>query len=488
MMGIDCLTKTKMTVLYPKFLVKISKGSVYIRVLASILGAGIAFYPLSLKADHHTDIVENVLISSLDCVVTAYYQPLPSQNNLLQGNFAAEVAMNGDDTTASGTKVALGTVAAPPEYPFGTIVDIGGFGIGEVRDRGGAIKNNRFDIWVGKGDEGLARAANWGKRTTSCTVYLPGSVIPDEVKAQMGKYNLPSAVLPADFWLKKQSFGHKNLSLGSDGDDVKEVQEILKALGYQIVVNGIFDELLAETVIDFQVKKKIIVNKESDGAGMVGPRTWQALLATSSETKSNPVLIPTKVAEGQKITIDLAYGAEGSEVSKLQENLRLLGYFDNPTITDYFGPATQAAVIRFQLAEKMIANDQDARAGMLDKKTRERLLAVLFGKQEPSPIPFTVLKKGNRGPEVKILQERLTKAGAYTGPFSEYFGVQTEKAISDFQKKYALDIPADEEGVFNQRTAIRLDQALGLDISLSPVFTRYIEQFSLIKGTLKKGI
>ncbi len=460
----------------------------WIRLAIGVVSVSSALYPLSVKANNHTDIVESALVSSLDCVVTAYYQPLPDQQNFSREVFEAEVAMNGDDTTASGTKVALGTVAAPPEYPFGTIVDINGFGVGEVRDRGGAIKNNRFDIWMGKGDEGLARATNWGKRTTMCTVYLPGSIVPDSVKAKMGKYNLPSAALPADFWLKKQSFGHKNLSLGSDGDDVKDVQDVLLALGYDVVVNGIFDTTLEEQITQFQIKKKIIESKASTGAGVVGPRTWQALLASSSETKPNPVLIPTKLPDDRKLTIDLAYGAEGNEVSKLQENLRLLGYFDSPTITDYFGPATQAAVIRFQLAEKLIADDQDDLAGTLNKKTRERLQAVLLGKQEPTPEPFVALRKGSRGPEVKILQEQLIKVGVYNGLTSEYFGEQTEKAVSDFQKKYKLDLRTEGMGIFEQKTAIRLDQALGLDISLSPVFTRYIEQFSLVKGTLKKGI
>ena len=461
----------------------------WIRLVLGIAGISSVLYPFSVKASNHTDVIESGLISTLDCVVTAYYEPLATQANFLQGSFAAEVAMDGDDTTASGTKVSLGTVAAPPEYPFGTIVEITGFGVGEVRDRGGAIKNNRFDIWLGRGDEGLARAANWGKRTTKCTVYLPGSEVPSAVKEKMGKYNLPSAVLPADFWLKKQSFGHKNLSLGSEGDDVREAQEILKSLGYQVVVDGDFNEDFEKEVIEFQIQKKIIADSTSGGAGTVGPRTWQALLAaSSSNTKSNPVLIPTRSTVDHKIAIDLGYGAEGSEVSKLQGNLRLLGYFDNPTITDYFGPATQAAVIRFQLAEKVIDSDQDDRAGILDKKTRERLLAVLLGKNEPAPVPFTNLKKGSRGVEVKMLQEKLVKVGTYKGPLSEYFGEQTEKAVSDFQKKYTMNISIEEKGVFEQKTAIRLDQALGLDISLSPVFTRYIEQFSLIKGTLKKGI
>ena len=92
------------------------------KIATSLLVVGMLL-PLTAKADETTP----TLVSSLDCVVTAYYQPLPNQQNYSKGNFEAEVALNGDDTTANGSKVSVGTVAAPPQYPFGTIVDIGGF-------------------------------------------------------------------------------------------------------------------------------------------------------------------------------------------------------------------------------------------------------------------------------------------------------------------------------------------------------------------------
>ncbi|HAV11638.1 MAG TPA: hypothetical protein DCX32_03815 [Candidatus Moranbacteria bacterium] len=51
--------------------------------------------------------------------------------------------------TSSGIKVQeKRTLACPPEYPFGTIVEIEGMGQYRCEDRGGAIKGNHFDIYM----------------------------------------------------------------------------------------------------------------------------------------------------------------------------------------------------------------------------------------------------------------------------------------------------------------------------------------------------
>lgn len=436
------------------------------------------------------------LVSSLGCVVTAYYQPIPGQENYIKGSLAADISLNGDHTTADGTKVKLGVVAAPPDYSFGTIIDIAGFGVGEVHDRGGAIKGNRFDIWVGKGDEGLARALNWGKRTTDCTVYLPGSAVPADVKARIGTYNLPAATLPASYWEKKLSGGYKNLSLGESGDDVLLVRELLNKGGFSVAAQGTFDIALENQVIAFQVAQKIVTDGKAGGAGVVGPRTWQALLsqkaaapAVATEKTSSVVDAVADTTTAPVVNIALAYGAQGNEVSKLQENLRALGYFDAPTITGYFGPSTKAAIGRFQLAEDLIDSADDLGAGDFDDNTRQHLLAVLLGKKTTPPAPVVALQKGSKGAEVSILQEKLQKLGVYSGPITTYFGEQTLDAVTTFQEKYNVQLASDETvGVFENKTAIRLDQALGMDISISPSFIRYIEQFNLVSGKLTVGI
>ena len=62
--------------------------------------------------------------------------------------------------TASGTHVHQGTMACPPQYPFGTKIEIDNLGIFICEDRGGAIKGNHFDMWFTSRNKALA----WGKR------------------------------------------------------------------------------------------------------------------------------------------------------------------------------------------------------------------------------------------------------------------------------------------------------------------------------------
>ncbi len=62
--------------------------------------------------------------------------------------------------TASGTHVHQGTMACPPQYPFGTKITIKDVGTFICEDRGGAIKGNHFDMWFTSRSKALA----WGKR------------------------------------------------------------------------------------------------------------------------------------------------------------------------------------------------------------------------------------------------------------------------------------------------------------------------------------
>lgn len=92
---------------------------------------------------------------------SAYYPPTQ----------ASEVAMQGSGTTAKGdslhaslTYQGYRIIAAPPSVPFNTVVEIE---IGEqqikaiVRDRGGAIKGDKFDIAMAD----RQTAVKFGKQT-----------------------------------------------------------------------------------------------------------------------------------------------------------------------------------------------------------------------------------------------------------------------------------------------------------------------------------
>lgn len=55
----------------------------------------------------------------------------------------------------------MGTIAADPAvYPFGTRMAVPGYGVGTVRDIGGAIKGAHIDIWFPSHEAAIA----WGSR------------------------------------------------------------------------------------------------------------------------------------------------------------------------------------------------------------------------------------------------------------------------------------------------------------------------------------
>lgn len=87
--------------------------------------------------------------------------------NLSAYTAAADECGKSDGITASGKKVAPNrTLACPKNYAFGTKVYIEGMGEYTCEDRGGAIKGNKFDIYVVTKSEAFA----FGRRNLSVTV------------------------------------------------------------------------------------------------------------------------------------------------------------------------------------------------------------------------------------------------------------------------------------------------------------------------------
>jgi 3D (Asp-Asp-Asp) domain-containing protein len=73
-----------------------------------------------------------------------------------------------DGITASGYEIQSGDklIAAPRTFRFGTRMLILGYGIAEVKDRGGAIKGNRLDVFFGTHQEAL----EWGRQKVAVII------------------------------------------------------------------------------------------------------------------------------------------------------------------------------------------------------------------------------------------------------------------------------------------------------------------------------
>ncbi|PYZ99077.1 hypothetical protein CR205_11115 [Alteribacter lacisalsi] len=100
-----------------------------------------------------------------------------------------------------------------------------------------------------------------------------------------------------------------------------------------------------------------------------------------------------------------------------------------------FGPATEAAVRKFQSDKKLKVD------GVVGAQTRNAL-ATAGGKapaaQKPAATP--VLKKGSSGTAVSDLQRALTNKGYSTKGIDGKFGPATEAAVKKFQKYNKLTV------------------------------------------------
>lgn len=106
------------------------------------------------------------------------YKNLIASANFPQGKFvlnasaytaAADECGKSNGITASGVKVMENrTLACPPQYPFGTKIQIDGMGTYVCEDRGGAIKGNHVDIYM----ETKSQAFAFGRRNLVAEIVL----------------------------------------------------------------------------------------------------------------------------------------------------------------------------------------------------------------------------------------------------------------------------------------------------------------------------
>ena len=115
----------------------------------------------------------------------------------------------------------------------------------------------------------------------------------------------------------------RTLSLGSTGEDVKDLQTVLNAtVAYNsLVVDGVFGNLTKEAVMAFQKQYGLTID------GIVGDQTW-AVVDTIVRTT-------------------LSFGSTGEDVEYLQRRLNGIG-FGSLVVDGIFGVATEEAVKKFQ--------------------------------------------------------------------------------------------------------------------------------------------
>lgn len=146
----------------------------------------------------------------------------------------------------------------------------------------------------------------------------------------------------------------RTLRKGYTGADVIAVQQKLKELGfYSGSVDGVYGTGSIAAVKKFQQQNGLTAD------GLVGSRTNTALMSASTGSSSNSGSDNSSSSSDSTSGQDyaegtLSYGSSGTEVKKMQQALKALGY--NVSADGSYGALTQMAVTQFQKRNGLTAD------------------------------------------------------------------------------------------------------------------------------------
>lgn len=214
------------------------------------------------------------------------------------------------------------------------------------------------------------------------------------------------------------------LSVGSRGDAVKSLQQKLIDLGYLSgSADGVFGEGTKKALMAFQSAKGLTASGIADSA------TLSALGSGSTVTPD------TTAAPAASESSLLKKGDKGDAVKALQQKLINLGYLTG-SADGLFGESTKKAVMAFQTASGLKADGQAGSATLaaLNSAASTPDTAV----PDASEVTATLLQKGDKGDQVKALQQNLILLGYLTGEADGQFGPATKTAVTAFQAASGL--------------------------------------------------
>jgi|GEM_PF-4315150 peptidoglycan hydrolase-like protein with peptidoglycan-binding domain len=233
-----------------------------------------------------------------------------------------------------------------------------------------------------------------------------------------------------------------NLSIGSRGTAVSDLQSSLTKLGYNTYgIDGDFGQNTKNAVVSFQRAHGLTQD------GIVGNQTKSAIAAAISNNSTSSMISSSTTSS------NLQMGSRGTAVTQLQSNLTSLGY-NTYGIDGDFGQNTKNAVVAFQKAHGLT---QD---GIVGTQTQSAIASAISSKSTSSTISSSStssnLQMGSKGTAVTQLQNYLTSLGYNTYGIDGNFGQNTKNAVVAFQKAHGLQ----QDGVVGSQTESAIATAL----------------------------
>lgn len=295
-------------------------------------------------------------------IITAYYSPLPGQCCYVRGGYVADKILNGEGVRgADGTEVYPGMVAAPSSYAFGTAIALPGIGRFSVHDRGGAIREldggaHRLDLWVGYGEEGLARALAFGVRHLRGTVYPVGHYQPTD--SFSFEVIPPSLDRLANYSIAGEDLLSVTPRKGESGLSVELLQRSLKTLGFfSADVSGFFGSSTQDALSAFNAFYDL--TKEPSNA--LSERS-AATLSAALQRKEATLPLRANVDKN----------ASETSTATAQRLLRFVGFYRGRTDGTY-DDVLADAIFRFQKSRGLVSQTGDPGAGRIGPITRGKL-------------------------------------------------------------------------------------------------------------------
>lgn len=308
-------------------------------------------------------------------ITTAYYSPIKWQKYYYNWSYYKEIKMNWEGhTTSSGKKPYYGTLAWSKNYPFWTKIYFEWYGVWVIEDRWWDIVKkwvrwddcDRIDIWMGYGDEWLWRALKWWKNVKLYWKIVWGS---NPISLKFGKDIMD--------WYKDLKVNPEYNKPGR----VNKLQTLFKNLWlYKWKIDWKYTSI-KKTLIDFQLKNKLISSKYDDAAWRYWPKTVTKLIKLYWTTpilkeKSKPNLIPLN----EKVKTILAYSEvylnwdnpEEKDVRKVQELFKYLWLYTWKI--DWKFTSLKPEFIKFQKVLGLIKHDKSWGAWYYWNTTKKAIL------------------------------------------------------------------------------------------------------------------
>ena len=240
------------------------------------------------------------------------------------------------------------------------------------------------------------------------------------------------------------SVSKETLEFGSEGSEVKKLQQKLKDLNYLSgSVDGKFGAATEAAVIAFQKNNNLTAD------GKAGTATQSKLYSgTAKKSTGTQANISDSGNSSGRDTSDISStgyvtlekGSKGDQVKTLQKRLKELGYYSGSADGSY-GESTMAAVMAFQLRNNLTV---DGKAGPATQR-------VLYGSK--ANITYPSMREGEEGTSVKNLQYTLYELGYYDGAIDGKYGPTTADAVRAFQIQNKIS-PVD--GVAGSKTLSKM--------------------------------